>query len=151
MILETLLAALHLLAILTMVVFVSSTAAPCQPQWLNAPALERLARVQLIYVGAMLAVLLSGLARSIWGIKGSEWYWSAPLLHLKLSLLVLLVLLAIKPTLTVRNWRKTLRLSGTLPNAEQVLRTRRSIMGQAHLMALLAVLGVAFARGWWHA
>jgi len=57
MTLETLLAALHITAILTLVVFVSSAAALCRPEWFNGPLLERLARVDMIYGISAVAVL----------------------------------------------------------------------------------------------
>ena len=88
MTLEAILAYLHLLAILTMVVFVASEAALCRVQWLNAAVVERLARVDRVYGFAALAVLATGLARTLLGVKGTAWYWSNPLLHMKLTLFV---------------------------------------------------------------
>jgi putative membrane protein len=49
MTLEALLAYAHLLAILTMVVFLASEAALCRAEWLNAAVVQRLARVDMIY------------------------------------------------------------------------------------------------------
>ena len=60
MTLEAILAYLHLLAILTMVVFISSEAALCRVQWLNAAVVERLAKVDLVYGIAAIAVLATG-------------------------------------------------------------------------------------------
>jgi putative membrane protein len=150
MTLETLLAAIHLLALLTLVVFLSSSTALCQSQWLNGPALERLARLQQIYRYTLLALLLSGLARALWGLKGAAWYWSSPLLHLKLTLLLVVLLLAIQPALAIARWQRDWRQHASLPAAAQVQHTRRLLMWQAHLIPLVALLGVAFARGWGH-
>ena len=49
MILESLLAYAHLLAILALVVFISSEAALCRPEWMNAKIVERLVTVDRIY------------------------------------------------------------------------------------------------------
>ena len=46
---EALLAYAHILAFLTLVVFVSSEAALCRPEWLNATIVERLVTVDRIY------------------------------------------------------------------------------------------------------
>ena len=73
--LEPLLAYLHLLAILTMVVFMGSEAALCRVQWLNAAVVERLVLIDTIYGVSAAAVLLTGVARIVWGAKGSAWYW----------------------------------------------------------------------------
>ena len=45
---EALLAYAHILAFLTLVVFVSSEAALCRPEWLNATIVERLVTVDRI-------------------------------------------------------------------------------------------------------
>ena len=49
MTLEALLAYAHILAFLTMVVFLTSEAALCRPEWMSPAIVERLARVDRIY------------------------------------------------------------------------------------------------------
>ena len=120
MTLEAVLASLHLLAILTLVVFLSSQAALCRIEWMNAAVVERLARLDLIYGMAAVAVLGSGLARVFWGIKGASWYATQPMLHIKVTLFVVMALLSIAPTLAFRRWRRNLRASGALPGAAEV-------------------------------
>ena len=70
MTLEAVLACLHLLALLTMVVFLSSEAALCRGEWMNAAVVQRLARLDLVYAFAALAVLATGLLRLFLGAKG---------------------------------------------------------------------------------
>lgn len=147
MLTESLLAYLHIAAILGLVVFLTSEAALCRPEWLNAAVVRRLARVDLIYGVAALAVLLSGLARTWWGMKGAGWYWHQPLLHAKLGLFVAMGLLSVKPTLTFRRWLRELDRSGALPPAEEVQATRRLVMISAHLMLLIPLAAVCLARG----
>ena len=74
MTLEALLAYAHFLAILTLVVFISSEAALCRVEWMNAKVVERLAVVDRIYGIAAGAVLLTGVARTWWGMKGAAWF-----------------------------------------------------------------------------
>lgn len=147
MTLEAILAYLHLLAILTMVVFVTSEAALCRAAWLNAAVVERLATVDRIYGIAAVAVLATGIARTVWGVKGSAWYWGNPLLHVKLTLFVVAGLLSIVPTLRFLRWRKALRAGGALPPETEIAGTRRLIMVQAHLIALIPLAAVFLARG----
>lgn len=144
---EALLAALHLLAVLTLVVFLSSQAALCRSEWMNAAVVRRLARLDLIYLGAALALLLTGLARVYWGTKGMAWYVSQPLFHVKVTLFVLVALLSIKPSLTFRRWLRALDAGSSVPDALEVGRTRRWIMVQAHLVPVIAVVAVFWARG----
>jgi len=144
---EALLAYAHLLAILTMVVFLASEAALCRGEWLNAAVVERLARVDTIYGVASVMVLLTGLARTWLGAKGMGWYWTNPLLHVKLTLFVIVGLVSIKPTITFIRWRRALLASGALPDAAQVKATRRLVMVQAHIVALIPLAAVFLARG----
>ncbi len=147
MLLETLLAYVHWLAIFTMVTFLASEAALCRVEWMNARLVERLARVDMLYGIASVVVLVTGLVRTWWGVKGGGWYWSNPLLHAKLTLFVVIGLLSIKPTLTYLRWRKTLRSTGALPTDDEVRRTRKTVMVQAHLIPVVALLAVFLARG----
>jgi putative membrane protein len=147
MTLEALLAYAHFLAILTLVVFISSEAALCRADWLNAKVVERLAVVDRIYGIAAGAVLLTGVARTWWGIKGTAWYWSNGLLHLKLALFVAVALMSIKPTVMFIRWRRELRASGSLPAQAQVRTARKWVMAQAHLIALIPLVAVFLARG----
>ena len=147
MTLEAILAYLHILAILTMVVFVSSEAALCRGEGMNAAVVERLGRVDRIYGIAAIAVLATGVARTWWGMKGTAWYWTNPLLHTKLTLFIIVGLLSIRPTLTYSRWRKALRSSGALPAEAEVRKTRKQVMVQAHIIALIPLAAVFLARG----
>ncbi|NPC59172.1 DUF2214 family protein [Caenimonas soli] len=148
MTLEALLAYAHLLAILTMVVFISSEAALCRPEWINAKAVERLGKIDMVYGIAAGAVLLTGIARTWWGIKGTPWYWSNGLLHLKLALFVAVGLISIKPTLMFRRWGKQLAAGGGMPEEAQIRLARKWVMVQAHLIAVIPLAAVFLARGY---
>jgi putative membrane protein len=147
MTLEAILAYLHFLAILTMVVFISSEAALCRVEWLNKAVVERLARIDMVYGMAAMTVLATGIARTVWGVKGSSWYWTNALLHLKLTLFIAIGLISIFPTITYLRWRKALRASGTLPAEAEVRKTRKLVMIQAHLLVLIPLAAVFLARG----
>jgi putative membrane protein len=147
MTLEAILAYLHILAILSMVVFSSSEAAICRTEWMNARVVERLVRVDMIYGIAAILVLLSGLARTYWGIKGGGWYWTNWLLHLKIGMFVGVALMSIKPTLMFRRWSRELKATGALPGEAQVREARKWVMIQAHVIAIIPIAAVFLARG----
>lgn len=147
MTLEALLAYAHILAILSLVVFGTSEAALCRMEWMNAQVVERLVKVDRIYGAAALGVLLTGLARTWWGIKGAAWYWTNPLLQLKVGLFIAVALMSIKPTLMFIRWRRQLRSAGTLPDEAQVRQARRWVMVQAHIIAGIPLAAVFLARG----
>jgi putative membrane protein len=147
MILESLLQYAHLLAILTLVVFITSEAALCRADWMNPKIVERLVTIDRIYGFAAMAVLGTGLLRIYLGIKGAGWYWGNWLLHLKLTLFVLVALLSIKPTLRFARWRRELRASGALPAADEVKNVRKLVMVQAHIIPLIPLAAAFLARG----
>lgn len=147
MILESLLAYLHIAAILTIVVFMTSLAALCRPLWLNADVVHRLKRVDQIYWGAWIAVLATGLARMVWGIKGFAWYAEQPLLWLKIVLFVVIALLTLPTSRALARWRRTLDATGTLPEKAQIDVARRWVMIAAHLFLLIPLAAVFLARG----
>ena len=147
MTLEAILAYLHLVAILTLVVFIASEAALCRVEWMNAKVVERLGNVDMIYGIAAGAVLLTGIARTWWGMKGTAWYWTNPLLHTKLALFVLMGLMSIRPTRMFARWRKELKATGALPADNQVRLARKWVMAQAHLLVLIPLAAVFLARG----
>ncbi len=146
---EALLAYAHFAAILMLVVFVTSEAALCRPEWMNAAVVRRLARVDMIYLVAAIAVLATGLARTCWGAKGVGWYWSQPLLHTKVTLFALIGLMSLKPTFAFIRWKRQLDATGALPDEAEVRSIRRWIMAQAHLLLVLPLLGAFLARGIW--
>jgi putative membrane protein len=149
MLTESLLAYAHFLAILTMVVFLSSEAALCRSDWLNAAVVRRLVRVDRILMVATLAVLITGLARSWLGSKGASWYWHQPLLHLKISLYVLGALFALKPRQAFRRWARELDAKGAFPGEAEIKATRRLVMIQAHILAVVPLVAAFLARGVW--
>jgi putative membrane protein len=147
MLTESVLAYLHFIAILTLVVFLTSRATLCRVEWMNASVVRRLPKVDGIYAIAAIAVLATGLARTWWGSKGFGWYWSQPLLHIKVTLFVVIALLSIRPTRAFQRWRRQLLASGALPSEAEVMKVRRWVMVEAHLLVLVPLAAVLLARG----
>jgi putative membrane protein len=147
MILEALLAYLHIAAILAWVVFLTSSAALARIEWMNAATLQRLARVDRIASVAAAAVLVTGLARAAWGMKGPLWYSQQPLLYGKLALFLIMVGTGIGITRRITRWCRDQRVNGCLPKAEDIALVRQRLMWSSHLMVALPLLGVLLARG----
>lgn len=147
MLLEAVLAYVHLLAVLSWVVFLSSSTALARAEWLNAAALQRLATVERVANLAALAVLASGLARMVWGAKGLAWYGAQPLLWAKLALFALMAAAAWRGHGQLRGWLAAHRASGALPPPEAVAAWRRRTMRAAHLMLVIPLAAVLLARG----
>ena len=81
MILESLLAYAHIMAFLMLATFMTSETALCRAEWVNPAVVRRLVWVNVLSLVSGALVLLTGLARTFWGVKGVAWYWAQPLLH----------------------------------------------------------------------
>ena len=145
---EALLAWAHILAFLAIVAFLSCEAALCHDEWMNAAVVRRLARLDILYGISLALVVISGLARIFWGIKGAGWYGHNPLLYAKIGVLVVMVVLAIVPTRSFLRWRRAVDASGALPPPNEVRRARIYVMWQAHLLPLIPLAAVFMARGY---
>lgn len=148
MLLDTVFACIHLLAILSWVVFLSSTAALARSEWLNDAALARLGVVDRVAFIAGWLVLASGLARIGASPKGASWLLGQPLLWAKFALVALMLAAAWRTHAQVRGWLAAARAGGGLPAAGEVAALRRRVMRASHLMLVLPVLGVLLARGY---
>ena len=93
-------------------------------------------------------LLLSGVARVVWGIKGWPWYVGQPLFHIKMTLVLITLVIVARPSFTIRRWVRTLDANGTLPSSHEINRLRSAIMLHTHIMPFIAVLAVFWARGW---
>lgn len=146
MILESLLAYVHLIAIFAWIVFAVSQAALCHQQWLNEAALKRLVRLDTILWIATASILLAGLARVFFGVKGVQFYAFNWLLYTKIALFALVASLQVVPSRSYRRWLKAFPKTG-LPSEREVRDARRKIMTATHLMAIIPLPAVFLARG----
>lgn len=145
--LEAALAYLHVMAILTWAVFIASTTALAREDWFNAAALVRLARVDRIAAVGALATGLSGAARTVWGIKGVDWYLGQPLWWAKLGLWCVMLVVGISASRRIQAWRRQLAAGGGLPPMTEVISVRRRVFAASHLMLVIPALAVCLARG----
>ncbi len=144
---EALLAYAHIMTFLMLATFLTSETALCRADWINPAAVRRLVRLNALSLLSGVLVLASGLARIAWGIKGSGWYWAQPLLHAKITLLVIMLALSLAAARRYRAWRRSLDAGGALPDAAALKSTRRLVMWSAHIMVLIPLLAVFLARG----
>lgn len=147
MALEATLAYLHLMAIFTWVVFIASTTALAREDWFNAATLTRLALVDRIAAVGAIAVLLTGLARTYWGIKGPDWYLAQPLWWGKLALWFVMAVVGFTASRRIQAWRRTLAAGGGLPPLPEVVAMRRRVFAASHLIVVIPALAVCLARG----
>ncbi|HLX24498.1 MAG TPA: DUF2214 family protein [Usitatibacter sp.] len=115
---------------------------------LDAEAVRRLARSDIIYFGAAMAVLATGFLRLAFGAKGPDYYLSWWPIYAKLGAFVVIAMISVMPTLAFIRWRRMVANdpSWQVPPEEQ-RKMRRLIAIELHLAAVIPVFAVIMARG----
>ncbi|MCC7288007.1 MAG: DUF2214 family protein [Burkholderiaceae bacterium] len=147
MVTEAVLAYLHLMAVLSWVVFIAASTALAREDWFNAATLARLAKVDRIAAAGALAVFVTGAARVAWGIKGAAWYLEQPLLWGKVALWLVMVLGGLSASRRIQAWQRASVAAGALPAAADVIAVRRRLIAASHLIIVVPILAVCLARG----
>ena len=146
--LDATLAALHYICIIMLVVFLSSEAVLCKPEYMSATTIRRLGKYDLLYFGFAMAALATGLARVYWGVKGAAFYSGNVFFWAKVTTFALIGLLSLPPTLAFMRWRKQFKACASAqPSADEVMTVRRWILWEAHVLILLPVFAALMARG----
>lgn len=114
----------------------------------DARTVRRLSRYDLAYGLAALLVLVAGFVRATHGAKGWAFYADNPMFWIKIGLFVLIGLMSIAPTMSFRQWRKSLvGRPGAVIEAARVVSVRRWIDLELTLLALIPVAAAMMARG----
>ncbi len=104
---DALLAYAHFLAILFLTAVLCTELAVYR-QELAAPVARRLQRIDLFFGIAAVVVIVTGVARVIFGLKGAEFYLHNPIFWTKMGLFLLVGLLSIPPTVHFLRWNASL-------------------------------------------
>jgi putative membrane protein len=146
MLLETLLAYLHISAVLGLVVFLTAKVALLRPEVLagRPQLLRRVLRMDNWCWAAFAAVAASGALRVLLGVKGAGWYASNPLLWVKLALFALMLAMGLPSRSALLRWRD----QAEAPTPEAIRSQRRWLMWQAHILVLLPLFGALLAYGY---
>jgi putative membrane protein len=150
MVLDAILAYLHFMSIFVLFAYMVVETVMLRGT-LDAERIRRLGRVDVIYFGAAMAVLATGLLRAIFGMKGADYYFSWWPIYAKLGTFVVIGVLSVIPTLAYIRWRRMLeRDPDWKVPADEQKKMRRIVMIQLHLAALIPVFAVIMARGLGH-
>jgi putative membrane protein len=115
---------------------------------LDAAAILRLAKIDLIYGGLAAAVLVTGFLRLAYGAKGAEFYMQSWPVYVKIGLFLFVGMISIYPTLAFGRWRRNVRHDPAwkVPPDEQG-RIRKVIFAELHLAGMIPVFAVIMSRG----
>jgi putative membrane protein len=144
---SALIAYLHYVAMISIAVMLVAEYMVCMPG-ITGGRIRLLARVDLLYMGAAVLALGSGVVRVVWFGKGAAFYLHNPVFYVKLALFAAVGLMSIPPTLQYLRWLRSLK-SGTVNVVAdyQVLRVRRYILVELILFAFIPLMATFMARG----
>lgn len=144
---SALVAYLHYVAMMAIAVILVIEYMICTPA-LSAGRIRQLARIDLLYMGAAILALGSGVARVLWFGKGAAFYLYNPVFYIKLALFVAVGLISIPPTMQFLRWQRGLASGASSVAADyQVLRARRHILAELILFAFIPLMATLMARG----
>jgi putative membrane protein len=107
-----------------------------------------LLRIDLFYGLSAVGVILAGIARVLWGAKGASYYMGQPFFWAKMAAFAIVGLISIAPTLAYFRWGKAAGKDAGFTVAEaEAKRTRRLVMIELHVFALVPLFAALMARG----
>jgi putative membrane protein len=134
---DALLAYAHFLAILFLTAVLCAELAVYR-QELAAPMARRLQRIDLFFGIAALLVIVTGIARIVFGLKGADFYLHNPIFWTKMGLFLLVGLLSIAPTVHYLRW------NATLSAGADSIRDKPSTYGRIRSLLLAEIVVLAF-------
>jgi putative membrane protein len=145
--LDAILAYLHYIAIFTLASFMVLEMAIIKGP-LDAATVRRLGRVDVVYFGTAIVVLVTGFLRLVFGAKGPDFYLSAWPFYAKIGLFLAIAIISVIPTLAFIRWRRMFDHDPAwkVPPAEQA-RMKRLVLVELHLGALIPLVAVIMSRG----
>jgi putative membrane protein len=95
-----------------------------------------------------IALLLAGLARLNFGAKDWDYYQAQPFFWAKMAAFALIGVISIAPSLAYFRWSRAANMYAGFAVAEaEVKKTRRWVMIELHMLALLLAFAALMARG----
>ncbi len=114
---------------------------------MSEPLISRIARIDQAFGALSVAVIVVGVCRVVWGLKGWEaysgnvWFWH------KMAAFLVVGLLSILPTIRFLRWRKAAATDADYVVGDLEVRTvRRFMHAEAGIFLLIPIFAAAMAR-----
>jgi putative membrane protein len=116
---------------------------------LDASTLRRLGRVDRHYGMLAMLVIIAGLARVLYGLKGWEFYAYNWVFWAKIAAFAVVGILSIRPTMRIIAWNRQIAGNAAFKVPDDELSSvRKAILAQAIVFLLIPVFAAAMARGY---
>jgi len=146
MTLDLILAIVHHLLVFGFAAMLATGLARLRPGLAGAD-LIRLAKLDAGYGATAGLIVVIGVLRVIYGVKGAAYYLPNPWFWGKMATFALMGLISIRPTIAFLKWRKAQATDpGFSPPDAEVATVRRYMVWQLGLLMLLVALAATMAR-----
>jgi putative membrane protein len=109
--------------------------------------LARLAKIDGGYDSCAPLIIIVGVSRVFFGIKGPSYYVHNPWFWAKMTAFALVGLSPIAPTMTFLRWRRTARTDASFaPSDDETARSRRFVAAELGLIVVIIACAAAMAR-----
>lgn len=109
---------------------------------------QALAKLDRNYGLAATLLILVGVSRVVWGVKGQAYYTHNHFFWLKMASFAAVGLLSIVPTVRILRWAKAQKTSPQFTPADgEVARVRRYLILECIAFALIPIFAATMARG----
>jgi putative membrane protein len=143
---DLLLAIAHHLLVFSLVGILAAELALCRPG-LSGAALTRLAKVDGSYGIVASLIIVVGICRVIFGMKGAQYYLHNPWFWGKMLAIVIVALLSIFPTIAILRWRKAAGTEpGFVPSDRSVAGVRQYFIAELLFLAVVIICAATMAR-----
>jgi putative membrane protein len=144
---EAAVAYLHFISMMLIAATLTTEFLVCNKD-LQPPHVRTLALVDLLYLLAAIAALITGSMRVFVVGKGPQFYLSNPVFYIKVSLFVAVGLISIVPTLQFLRWNRALKAGQErILREAEITAARRYVGLELVLLACIPLAAVLMARG----
>ena len=143
---DLILAILHHIAVFGLVAHIMAEAVLLRPE-MGAAEIDRLARLDRAYGGIAGAVIVIGILRVIFGLKGYEYYLWNPWFWAKMASFAAIAILSIPPTRRFLAWQRSAKLDPAFVAAPgEVKAMQRLLRAESALVVLVVGFAATMAR-----
>ena len=143
---DLILAILHHLLIVGLIVMMAIEFARLKPGLAGAE-LTSLARLDAGYGATAGLIVVVGVLRVIFGVKGYHYYLPNPWFWAKMVTFLAIALLSIPPTLALLKWRKGQAADAAFaPSEGEIAKARGYVLWEIRLLAVVVICAAAMAR-----
>ena len=143
---DLILAILHHIAVFGLVAHIMAEAVLLRPE-MGAAEIGRLARLDRAYGGIAGVVIVIGILRVIFGLKGYEYYLWNPWFWAKMASFAAIAVLSVPPTRRFLAWQRAAKLDPAfVAEPGEVKATQRLLRAESALVVLVVGFAATMAR-----